>query len=86
MPRFAINSGRSDGPASAVEEAGLDIRLMQQPGNSPDMNALDLGFFSSMQSLTLCFAPTTLKELIKSVEQAFDAYDVHDFMYYRECS
>jgi hypothetical protein len=40
------------------------------------LNALDLGFFSSIQSLTVQYAPTTLKELIESVEQAFDGYDV----------
>lgn len=30
--------------AEAVAATGLDIRIMQQPPNSPDMNALDLGF------------------------------------------
>ena len=49
---------------------------MQQPANSPDMNALDLGFFSSIQSLTLQSAPTNLNDLIESVEHAFDSYDV----------
>jgi len=29
----------------AVAATGLDIRLMQQPPDSPDMNVLDLGFF-----------------------------------------
>jgi len=29
----------------AVAATGLDIRLMQQPPNSPYMNVLDLGFF-----------------------------------------
>jgi len=61
---------------AAVADTGLDIRLMQQPANSPDMNVLDLGFFSSIQSLTLESAPNTLKELIESVEEAFDNYDV----------
>jgi hypothetical protein len=30
---------------AAVKETGRDIQLMQQPANSPDLNALDLGFF-----------------------------------------
>jgi hypothetical protein len=34
----------------AVAQTGLDIRLMHQPPNSPDMNILDLGFFASLQS------------------------------------
>ena len=32
----------------AVAATGLDIRLMQQPPDSPDMNVLDLGFFRSI--------------------------------------
>ena len=61
----------------AVEESGLDIRLTQQPPNSPDMNALDLSFFPSIQSLTLESAPNTIQELIESVEEAYDRYDVN---------
>ncbi|KAI5386953.1 hypothetical protein KIW84_073192 [Lathyrus oleraceus] len=37
-----------------IQEAtrdGFDIRLMCQPANSPDLNVLDLGFFSAIQSL-----------------------------------
>lgn len=30
---------------TAVSQTGLDIRLMNQPPNSSDMNVLDLGFF-----------------------------------------
>jgi hypothetical protein len=37
-PEFAI----------AGAETGLNIRLMNQPPNSPDMNCLDLGFFASL--------------------------------------
>jgi hypothetical protein len=32
----------------AVKQTDLDIRLMQQPPNSPDMNVLDLCFFRSL--------------------------------------
>ena len=59
----------------AVAETGLDIRLMQQPANSPDMNALDLGIFNSMQSLTDRRSPRTIPELIKGVYEEFDGYD-----------
>ncbi|KAE8767465.1 hypothetical protein D1007_61182 [Hordeum vulgare] len=41
---------------AAVESIVLDIRLIQQPANSLDLNGLDLGFFSSLQSLTDCGA------------------------------
>ncbi|KAK1651473.1 hypothetical protein QYE76_069278 [Lolium multiflorum] len=62
---------------AAVKASGLDIRLTFQPPNSPDVNVLDLCFFSSIQSLAFESAPNTLKELIESVEQAYDAYDVN---------
>jgi hypothetical protein len=45
---------------AAVKETGRDIQLMQQPANSPNLNALDLGFFSSIQSITVRYAPNTL--------------------------
>ena len=35
----------------AVAKTGLDIRIIQQPPNSPHFNVLDLGFFNSLQSL-----------------------------------
>jgi hypothetical protein len=62
--------------AMAMTATGLDIRIIQQPPNSPDLNALDLGFFSSIQSLTDCKSPKNLKELIQDVQEAFDGYDV----------
>ena len=62
---------------AAVERTGLDIRLIQQPANSPDLNGLDLGFFSSLQSLTDCLSPRTLQDLIKGVLDEFENYDVY---------
>jgi len=38
--------------AAAVAQTGLDIRLINQPANSPDLNVLDLGFLNSLQFLT----------------------------------
>lgn len=58
-----------------VAHTGVDIRLMQQPANSPDMNVLDLGFFNSIQSLTDCGNPETIEELIHNVEKEFEEYD-----------
>ncbi|KAF2310203.1 hypothetical protein GH714_007196 [Hevea brasiliensis] len=34
----------------AAAQDGFDIRLLCQPPNSPDLNVLDLGFFSAIQS------------------------------------
>jgi hypothetical protein len=47
---------------------------MQQPANSPDLNALDLGFFISIQSIIVCYASNTLQELIESVENAYEEH------------
>lgn len=60
---------------AAVEQTGLDIRLIYQPANSPDMNVLDLGFFSSIQSLTDKCDPRTIEELIRDVLNEYDEYD-----------
>lgn len=51
--------------ATEVAQTGLDIRIMKQPPNSPDMNALDLGFFASLQSLIDKTNPTNIDELIE---------------------
>ncbi|XP_044956686.1 uncharacterized protein LOC123407585 isoform X2 [Hordeum vulgare subsp. vulgare] len=60
---------------NAVAQTGLDIRLMQQPSNSPDMNILDLGLFSSLQSMSDRLVSNNLDELINNVQHEYDAYD-----------
>ena len=62
---------------AAVAKTRLDIRLVQQPANSPDLNVLDLGFFNSLQSLTDCLSPKTLQDLIAGVWEEFEGYDVY---------
>lgn len=61
--------------AAAVAQTGLDIRLINQPANSPDLNVLDLGFFNSLQSLTYDRISRNLDELIANVENEFANYD-----------
>jgi hypothetical protein len=61
--------------AAAVRQTGLDIRLVNQPANSPDLNVLDLGFFNSLQSLTYDRISRNLDDLIANVKQEFDNYD-----------
>lgn len=63
--------------ALAVLQSGLDIRLMNQPPNSPDMNVLDLGFFASLQAKTHLRSAKNLDELVANVEQEFRGYE-HD--------
>jgi len=60
--------------AAAVRETGLDIRIMNQPPNSPDMNCLDLGFFASLQSMTDRRVSRNIDELIQNVQLEFDEH------------
>ncbi|KAF7812866.1 mariner transposase [Senna tora] len=62
-----------------ASEDGFDIRLMCQPPNSPDMNVLDLGFFSALQSLQYKKSPKTIDELIGVVVKAFEDYPTIKF-------
>ena len=57
--------------ARAAAQTGFDIRLINQPPNSPDMNVLDLGFFASLQSKTDTTTSRNLDELIANVEKEF---------------
>jgi hypothetical protein len=74
---------------NAVAQTDLDIRLLQQPPNSPDLNVLDLCFFRSLQSLTDTRAPNNIRELIEGVEEEFKNYEVkkltRSFMSLKSC-
>jgi hypothetical protein len=59
----------------AVAHTGIDIRLINQPANSPDLNVLDLGFFNSLQSLSYDRVSRNLDDLIANVTNEFDNYD-----------
>ncbi|KAL2935755.1 Histone-lysine N-methyltransferase SETMAR [Bienertia sinuspersici] len=58
----------------ACKEGGLDIRLINQPPQSPDLNVLDLGFFRAIQALKELVAPKDVEQLVKAVEDAFYDY------------
>jgi hypothetical protein len=53
----------------AVHQTRLDIRIFNQPANSPDLNVLDLGFFASLQSKTYLMSSTNMDELIQNVQR-----------------
>ncbi|XP_015165532.1 uncharacterized protein [Solanum tuberosum] len=57
-----------------ASQDGFDIRLMCQPPNSPDMNVLDLGFFSAIQALQHQEAPKNIDELISVVTNAYEVF------------
>ena len=59
---------------AAASQNGFDIRLMCQPPNSPDLNILDLGFFSAIQALQHKSCPKNVEELIHEVNKSFEEY------------
>ncbi|XP_065862399.1 uncharacterized protein [Euphorbia lathyris] len=58
----------------AASQGGFNIRLMCQPANSPDMNVLDLGFFSAIQALQYKESPTTVDELVHDVVKSYEDF------------
>ena len=71
----AHNIGDDPDIAAAGTADGWDIRLLNQPANSPDTNILDLGFFNSIQSLQDRTTLNTVDELIVEVKRVFDEQD-----------
>ena len=57
-----------------MHEQGYTIQLTSQPPNSPDLNVLDLGFFSSIQSLQHQKAAHDITTMLKAVEDSFSEY------------
>jgi hypothetical protein len=49
----------------------MNISLVNQPPNSLDTNALDLGYFNAIQSLQHRKHTNTVPELVKAVQDSF---------------
>lgn len=60
---------------SAATKDGFDIRLVQQPPNSPYTNVNDLGWFRSIQSIQLESACYSVDQLVNSVVLSFEELD-----------
>jgi hypothetical protein len=58
----------------AASQDGFNIRLISQPANSPDLNVLDLGFFSAIQSLQYKESPKTIDKLVGAVVKSFENF------------
>ena len=58
----------------ATRQEGFDIHLMCQPVNFPDLNVLDHGFFSAIQSLQHKESPKTVDELVNAVLKEFESF------------
>jgi len=60
---------------TAVAHTDLDVRIMNQPANSPDMNCLDLGFFASLQSMTDRTTSRNMDDIIANVINEYEHYN-----------
>jgi hypothetical protein len=58
---------------ASLAEVGLNAKLYTQPANSPDLNALDLGFFRAIQSANDEVSRDELS-LIEHVKKAYDLF------------
>jgi hypothetical protein len=61
--------------AISAAQTWLNIRLINQPLNSPDMNCFDLGFFAYLQSITYSTNCRNMDELITNVINKFTDYE-----------
>ena len=57
---------------TAAAQLNLNVELVFQPANSPDLNVLDLGYFNAIQSLQQKKAPTDVDQLIAAVQSSFN--------------
>ncbi|RHY66333.1 hypothetical protein DYB38_007634, partial [Aphanomyces astaci] len=62
----------TDAELEAVSTDGWKFVLRRQPPNSPDLNALDLGFFASIQSLQYKSMSRPVDDVIRSTIAAFE--------------
>lgn len=58
---------------AAYQSDGFDMKLINQPPNTPDCNVLDIEFFNAMQSLQDRTTPRHKDELIAEVKRVFNA-------------
>ncbi|ETV81956.1 hypothetical protein H257_05495 [Aphanomyces astaci] len=61
------------GTLAAVSTDGWTFVVRRQPPNSPDLNVLDLGFFTSIQALQYKMASRSMDDVIEATLSAFEA-------------
>ncbi|XP_074266864.1 uncharacterized protein LOC141590154 [Silene latifolia] len=69
-------NGKDKDFLEAATSDGFNIKLTQQPAQSPDLNILDLGFFRSIQSLQDENPAKTVEELVNKVTEAYESETV----------
>ena len=61
---------------NTLVDNGINATLYTQAANSPDVNLLDLGLFTAIQSFKYA-APKNKKELIEAVSEVYNKYPCH---------
>ena len=61
---------------AAGKKRGWNIRMKNQPANSPDFNVCDLGLFRAMDSIQFKTPKSTIDSLITSVIDAFQQLEI----------
>ena len=56
----------------AFLDSGLNIKLEKQPPQSPDLNVLDLGYFTSIQSLQQTKGCKNVDDLVSNVILSYE--------------
>ena len=82
-PQYHIHIQQDNAPAHILPDDrdflkvshtnGFDLRIRNQPPNSPDFNVLDLGFFRALQSARYHYLANTVEDLIASVNLAWSS-------------
>lgn len=75
------NNATTDTINATGRSGGWNIRMSNQPANSPDLNILDLGFFRAIQSLQAQKCAFKIEDLIGAVEESFQEIEpnsLHD--------
>lgn len=57
-----------------IESLDINVKLFNQPANSPDLNINDLGFFAALQTKQLKTPTTTPTQLIAAVATCYEEY------------
>ena len=60
----------------AVSNINMNINIKKQPLKSPDLNVLDLGYFTSIQSFQQKQKMGGIKDLVSAVKQSYDSLEV----------
>ena len=60
---------------------GWNIRMRNQPANSPKVNVCDLGIFNTAQSFQQEECAVGIKDFVKNVEKSFEEEELISMFY-----